>query len=133
MTLQELPHELRNYISLPRYASMKRHVDNALLDVYVLARRLRLMTMASSCFLLFSVVAYFLLLWHVQEDCNEMLGYVLPGLGPMLFFANHWMLHKFRSQRTSSKFEAALKQLRGLLAWENQKFNSVKLTLRPSV
>lgn len=131
MVLQELPKQLRSYISLPRYTSMKSHVDNVLLQVYVVARRLRLLTWLSSCILVLSLLSYFaLLLIHIQEDCDEMLGYMLPAVCPLVCFAGHWMLHKYRRQRCTRELNAAMKHLRGLLAWENQKFNGIKLLLK---
>lgn len=134
MVLQELPKGLHTYISLPRYASMKSHVDNVLLQVFVIARRLHLLTWLSSCILVLSIMSYFgLLLVHIEEDCDEMLGYMLPVVCPAVCFWAHWMLHKYRRQRCSDELEAALKQLRGLLAWENQKFNGIKLLLKSNL
>lgn len=131
MVLQELPKGLHSYISLPRYASMKSHVDNVLLQVYMVTRRLRYLTLVSSCILVLSLFSYFvLLLIHIQEDCDEMLGYMLPAVGPLLCFTGHWMLHKYRRQRCSAELAKALKHLQGLLAWENQKFNGIKLLLK---
>ena len=68
MVLQELPKGLHSYISLPRYASMKSHVDNVLLQVYMVTRRLRYLTLVSSCILVLSLFSYFvLLLIHIQD------------------------------------------------------------------
>ena len=82
-------------------------------------------------------ILYIIILWTQedtprcsQDDCDEMLGYMLPALCPLLCFTGHWMLHKYRRQRCSAELELALKQLRGLLAWENQKFNGIRLLLR---
>ena len=71
MVLQELPKGLHSYISLPRYASMKSHVDNVLLQVYVVTRRLRYLTFVSSCILVLSLLSYFvLLLIHIQDQTS---------------------------------------------------------------
>ena len=80
MVLQELPKGLHSYISLPRYASMKSHVDNVLLQVYMVTRRLRYLTLVSSCILVLSLFSYFvLLLIHIQDP-----GLVVKSSGTSL-------------------------------------------------
>lgn len=131
MVLQDMPRRLRKQMPAEQYRALKQKVDNALLPVFVIARRLRVLSWCSGAVLLISLVGCLvLLLVHVYEDSGDLVGFMLPALCPAGGVAAHLLFHRYRRQKMSSVFKAMEAHLRGVLKWESEKFLRYNFRLR---
>ncbi|CAJ1407483.1 unnamed protein product [Effrenium voratum] len=131
MVLQDSPKGLQEYMAESKYTTLKERMDNAVLPVYVTARRVQFMMWMSSAVLVMALIVFVvLLLIHVQEDCDDLLGYMLPALLPALSFSMHCLLHQYRKERLELALKETTDQLRGLVTWESRRFTGMRLKLR---